>query len=157
MPDEFEKAFCFTFKNKEKDELNLENPKKLAESLFSSIRATGLSKSELKNIYYEKIWLEHNLNQIKSIKVSRKVFDFCCNISPKRGIILLQRSLDSVCDERIIVDGSISSKEVELINDIEKNGESDILEKMLCHYVANFFEVFGKKENTIHSLKWIFR
>jgi len=157
LSDEFEKAFYFTFKSKEKNELDLENAKKLAESLFCSLKASDLSKSELKNIYYEKIWLEYNLSHINSDKVSRKVFDFYCNISPKRGAILLQRSLDSVCDKRIIVDGSISSKEVELVNDIEENGESDVLEKLLCHYAANFFEVFGKKENTSHSLKWIFR
>jgi len=157
LSDGFEKAFYFTFKNKEKDELDLENARKLAESLFSSIKASDLSETELKNIYYEKIWLEHNLNQINSDKVSRKVLDFCCNISPKRGIILLQRSLNSICDKRIIVDGSISSREVELINDIGENGESDVLEKLLCHYAANFFELFGKKKNTSHSLKWIFR
>ncbi len=157
LPNEFKRAFHFTFKGKEKDGLDLENAKKLGQSLFSSVNAINFSESELKNIYYQKIWLEHNLNQINNEKVSHKVFDFCCNINPKRGTILLQRSLNSVCDERIIVNGSISSEEIELINDIDNRGESDILEKLLCHYAANFFELFGKKENAGHTLRWIFR
>ena len=155
--DGFEKAFHFTFKDEEKDGLNLERARKLGESLFPSLNITGFSEDELRNTYYQKIWLEHNLNQICSGKVSRKVFDICCNINPKRGIILLQRSLNSICDERIIVDGSISSEEIKLISDIDKRGESDVLEKLLCHHVANFFELFGKKENTSQVLKWIFR
>lgn len=155
--DGFEKAFHFTFKDEEKDGSNLKNAEKLAESLFPSLNVAGFSESELKNTYYQKIWLEHNLNKISSEKVSRKTFDFCCNIDPKRGIILLQRSLNSVCDERIIVDASISNEEIQLINDIDKRGESNILEKLLCHYAANFFELFGKKGNSGHTLKWIFR
>ncbi len=155
--DGFEKAFHFTFKDEEKDELDLKNARKLGESLFPSLNAAGFSKSEIKNTYYQKIWLEHNLNKISSEKVSRKAFDFCCNIDPKRGIIFLQRSLNSVSDKRIIVDGSISSEEIKLINDIDKRGESGVLEKILCHYTANFFELFGKKENSEHTLRWIFR
>lgn len=155
--EKFDKAFYFTFKNIETKKVDFSSAKRVLEDLFSFLEIEEMTKKEVRRVYHEKVWLENNLDKIEDVRISRKVFDFCCNIGVKRGVILLERSLNSGWGKRIKVDGSIGKKEVQLIDKIDDQGQSDILEKLVCHYAANFYETFGKKKHIKHTLQWIFR
>lgn len=157
FPDKFDRAFNFTFKDINSNEKKSSNAKTILKDLFSHLKIDDLSNEEVKRIYHEKVWLAKNIDKIDDYYVARKVFDFCCNIGLKRGCILLEKSLNSGWNKRIKVNGTIGRNELKLINKIDKKGNSDILEKLICHYAANYYEVFGKKDHIKYTLQWIFR
>jgi len=97
------------------------------------------------------------LDKVKNKCVQDKLFDFSCKINPKRTAIIVQRSIKRGWNKEIIVDGKITDNNVKIINEIEKKNESKILKNLTCHYVANFFEVFGDSKYKSETLKWIFK
>lgn len=153
----FEAAFDFAFKELDPNDSKLNISKSLLSDLFPEINPSSFELEDVKTVYYERVWIENNLYRIQNLKVAQKVFDFSCNLSPKRGGILLQRSLNAGWDERLVVDGRIAGRTIEATNRIDDEGNSDILEKLICHYAANFYEIFGSREHIKYLLQWVFR
>lgn len=154
---QFHHAFDFAFKQVKKSKSKEETARKLLKELFPEIQASQFSLEEIKRVYYERVWLHNKYDQIENNRISRKLFDFSCNLDLKRSNILLQRALNSGWNSKLKVDGKMGDREILLINEIEDQENSDILEGLICHYAANFYEIFGDRDHIQYLLQWVFR
>lgn len=155
--ENFQLAFDFAFKEIDPDVSKLESSKRLLKNRFPEINSSSFDLDDVKRVYYERIWVESKFGLIKNQRVARKLFDFACNLDSKRSVILVQRSLNAAWDSKLIVDGKMGKKTIDEINHVEEQGNSDILEKLICHYAANFYEIFGDRDHIKYLLQWVFR
>lgn len=148
----FEESFNYAFKSEFYDRSKSELLKSRLEAL--DLDTSDFSEEKSKEVLYNNIWKKLSLEEIKHSQLRKKLFEFSTEFGSEQTSIFLQRSLKSGWEVNLVVDGEIDNKEIELINSIENK---KILEKILCHRVASFCEIFAETKNINFLMKWVFR
>lgn len=148
----FNEAFDYAFK----DDFYSRTEREIIKTRLKSfdINTSKKSKQEVKKFLYDDIWKNLLLGEIEFSNVRNKSFEFSVEFGVKKTSIFIQRTLNSGWNKNLIVDGNVTKKEVNMINNIEKE---EIFEKILCHHVISFCEIFAKNKNINFIMKWVFR
>lgn len=100
-----------------------------------------LELSELvSDFYYENFWLMLRLDKITNAQLACEIFESGVNVGPARVIRWLQRSVNALGSDNLIVDGGIGPKTISAVNGLlKKKLEQELLKTLnglqLCHYL----------------------
>jgi lysozyme family protein len=114
--------------------------------------------ADIKNaidIYYEIFWKELRLDLVKNEAIAIKIFDTAINIGGKNAIKLLQKSINSLNNKGLIVDGIIGTL---TLNALEKCKTEELLNafsKNLVSYYENI--VRNNPSQSVFLQGWINR
>lgn len=150
----FEKSFKYAFDSDFYDCSKKELLEGRLKDLFVDLSITTFSEEELKDILFDRIWKELHLKEIKHANIRKKVFDFSTEFGSEQTAVFVQRSLNSGWDSKLFVDRDLGNEEIKLINNIE---DKKILERIICHHVASFCEIFAETKNINFLMRWVFR
>lgn len=75
-----------------------------------------LTLSEAKCIYRKYWWKKFHYNDIKDIDVATKVFDLSVNMGSSESHKILQRSINELSNQKIIIDGQIGPQTISAAN-----------------------------------------
>lgn len=78
--------------------------------------ALAMDKDKAKLIYKKEWWDKYDYNRIEALSIAKKVFDFAVNMGATASHKLLQRSVNALKTQKLIVDGILGPKTIEATN-----------------------------------------
>lgn len=75
-----------------------------------------LPKKKAKSIYLNEYWLEPQFDKIREYSVAQELFEQGVNLGTQQATKNLQKSINLVCDKRLITDGIIGPKTLKAYN-----------------------------------------
>ena len=77
-----------------------------------------LAKATALQIHESWFWNAMRANQINNQQLAELIVDHAINSSPKRAAIILQKTLNSRYNKRLVVDGIVGSKTIQAVNSV---------------------------------------
>jgi lysozyme family protein len=117
---------------------------------------------ELRNatdIYYTYFWKKYRCDEIDSDKIAAKYFDCCVNMGGRQAGRILQRSVNTIDNNKLKVDGITGFLTISAVNNlIEPNQQKQLL-KAIKKQCVNFYELIVKQNPKLKVFKrgWIRR